>query len=226
LLTRALPHVGRFTHLRPRAYAAIGLAHALTAAPAWFIARAELEAAIGPIVAGYRAESGPNWRWCEPVMTYDNGRLCEALLRAGELLGEPDVSHIGREMLDFYAEVTIEDGIFVPVGNAGWYPRGGARARFGQQPLEAAAMVSAARVAHVRTGDGSYHALALTANAWFAGRNVHRAVLARDGGCSDGLDAHGPNRNMGAESTVASLLAGYAMAGAARDPITLRRRLA
>lgn len=87
-------------------------------------------------------------------------------------------------------------------------------------------MVSAARVAHVRTGDGSYHALALTANAWFAGRNVHRAVLARDGGCSDGLDAHGPNRNMGAESTVASLLAGYAMAGAARDPITLRRRLA
>ena len=129
-------------------------------------------------------------------------------------------------MLDFYAEVTIEAGIFVPVGNAGWYPRGGARARFGQQPLEAAAKVERrARGARAHRRWELSRACA-DGQRRFAGRNVHRAVLARDGGCSDGLDAHGPDRNMGVESTVASLLAGYAMAGAARDPITLRRRLA
>jgi hypothetical protein len=224
LFARALPHIASFRHLRSRAYAGLGLCHALSAEPAWFVLRPELEAAIAPILAGYADNAGPDWRWCERMMTYDNGRLCEVLMRAGGVLDEPDILRIGREMLDFYAGVVVEDGIFVPIGNDGWYPRYGVRARFGQQPLEAAAMVAAARVAHARTGDSGYHALALTANAWFTGRNVHDAVLVHDGGCVDGLDPHGPSRNMGAESTVAALLAVSAMASDARDPIALRRR--
>jgi hypothetical protein len=224
LFARAMPHIAAFKHLRARAYAGLGLSHALSAEPTWFGLRSELAAAIAPILAGYAENAASDWRWCEPLMTYDNARLCEVLLRAGGLLDEPDVSRIGREMLDFYAGIVIEDGIFVPIGNDGWYPRGGARARFGQQPLEAAGMVAAGRVAHARTGASGYHALALTANAWFTGRNVHGTVLVRDGGCVDGLDAHGPSRNMGAESTVCALLAVSAMASDARDPIALRRR--
>jgi hypothetical protein len=224
MFARALPHIASLRHLRSRAYAGLGLAHALSAEPTWFVLRPELEAAVAPILAGYAEHAAPDWGWCEPVMTYDNGRLCEVLLRAGGLLEDAAITGIGREMLDFYAGIVIEDGIFVPIGNDGWYPRGGIRARFGQQPLEAAALVAAARVAHARTGDSGYHALALTANAWFTGRNVHRAVLIRDGGCVDGLDAGGPSRNMGAESTVSALLAVAAMASDARDPIALRRR--
>ena len=224
IFARAVPHVRDIAHLRARAYAGLGLVHAISAEPAWFGLRHELEAAIAPIVAGYREHAGPDWRWCESVLTYDNARLCEVLMRAGGLFEQPDMLRIGREMLDFYAGIVIEDGIFVPIGNAGWYPRGGTRARFGQQPLEAAALVAAARVAHVRTGDSGYQALALTANAWFTGRNVHGTVLVHDGGCVDGLDAHGTSRNMGAESTVAALLAGTAMANDARDPIRLMRR--
>jgi len=224
LLSRALPHVRSFEHQHARAYATLGLVHAASAEPAWFGLRHELEAAVAPLVAGYLRHAAPDWRWCAPLMTYDNGRLCEALLRAGALLENSDVVRYGREMLDFAAAVTIEDGIFVPIGNAGWYPRGGTRARFGQQPLEAAAMVAAARVAYARTGEAGYQALALTAHAWFTGRNVHGAVLVRDGGCVDGLDLHGPSRNMGAESTIAALLARSALASDARDPVALRRR--
>jgi len=224
LLARALPQIASFTYPRARAYAALGLAHALAAEPTWFIVRAELESAIAPIVAAYRAQAAPGWHWFEPLMTYDNARVCEALLRAGAALHDTDVLRIGREMLDFFAAVTIEDGMFVPIGNAGWYPRGGKRARFGQQPLEAAGLVAAASLAHAQTGESGYRALALTAGAWFTGRNVHGAVLIRDGGCVDGLDAQGPSRNMGAESTVSALLAAAALAGVARDPIALRGR--
>jgi hypothetical protein len=224
LFARAVPHVASFAFLRARAYAGLGLAHAIAAEPAWFVLRPELEGAIAPIRAGYAEHAAPDWRWCEPVMSYDNARLCEVLLRAGSVLEDAGIARIGREMLDFYAGIVVENGIFVPIGNEGWYPRGGPRARYGQQPLEAAAMVAAARVAYARTGDSAYHALALTAHAWFTGRNVHNAMLLRDGGCVDGLDAHGPSRNMGAESTVSALLAVSAMASDARDPITLRRR--
>ena len=54
--------------------------------------RAQLEAAIAPLLAGYRAEAGPGWRWCEPIMTYDNARLCEVLVRAGEVIEDRQAS--------------------------------------------------------------------------------------------------------------------------------------
>ena len=86
-------------------------------------------------------------------MTYDNARLCEALLRAGAVLGDTRSRATGLRTLDFYESVVFEDGTFVPIGNDGWYPRGGTRARFEQQPLEAAAMVDAALAAYAATGD-------------------------------------------------------------------------
>jgi hypothetical protein len=99
----------------------------------------------------------------------------------------------------------MEDGIFVPIGNDGWYPRGGVRARFGQQPLEAAAVVDAGLLAHGLTGDPRYGAFAEAGMAWFMGRNTASALLVTDGGCRDGIDEHGPSANMGAESTLAYL---------------------
>ncbi len=58
----------------------------------------------------------------------------------------------GLRTLDFYESVVLEAGVFVPIGNDGWYARGGPRARFGQQPLEAAAMVDACLEAYGLTG--------------------------------------------------------------------------
>ena len=43
-------------------------------------------------------------------------------------------------------------GHFVPIGSNGFYPRGGERARFDQQPVEAQAMVSACLEAYRITG--------------------------------------------------------------------------
>ena len=70
----------------------------------------------------YEARRPPRWAWFEDAMTYDNARLPEALLRAGTALGRDRLRRVrARESLAFYERVTFENGIFVPIGNDGWY---------------------------------------------------------------------------------------------------------
>lgn len=222
LRSRALPAVGRLGFTRARAYAVLGLARALESAPDDQLAiRAAIDAAAGVVADAYDETASPDWRWCEDVLTYDNARLPEALLRAGSALGQRRYITIGLAMLEFYVGATIEDGLYVPVGNDGWFRRGAAKARFGQQPLEASALVDAALVALELTGEERWRRAAEVAHQWFLGGNVHALALARDGGCCDGLDEHGINPNMGAESTLAYLMSAIALARPA--PLHLAR---
>jgi len=224
LLERALPHVLAFEFPRSRAYAALGLVHAFEA-----LGRrdrtieATLRAIATDLVAAHAAASGPHWNWFEDVMTYDNARLSEALIRIGTVLDDRTFREVGLATFDFYEFVTIENGRFVPIGNTGWYPRGGRRARYAQQPLEAAALVDAALAAGVATGDERFRRLAECGLEWFYGRNSRDAVMAQSGGCYDGLEELGVNRNMGAESTLAYLSSAFALAQPAADVLRVAR---
>jgi hypothetical protein len=212
LVLKALPHVADLDHLRSSAYAALGLVHAAEASPEDREAmRAGIVSAVTPIAAAFEREAGPGWNWCEPVLTYDNARLAEALLSGGRVLNDVRLSGIGERMLDFYAGVVIEDGMFAPIGNNGWYPRGGTKARYGQQPIEAAGMIDACLAARAVTGDLRFLSYADVAYDWFFGGNSARAILVSNGGCGDGIDAGGVNSNMGAESTLAYLQSAMAM---------------
>jgi hypothetical protein len=95
----------------------------------------------------------------------------------------------------------------VPIGSNGFYQRGGARARFDQQPVEAQAMVSACLAAHRITGDKSWYKEARCAFDWFLGRNDLNLPIydPTTGGCRDGLHPDRPNENQGAESSLAFL---------------------
>jgi hypothetical protein len=208
LAGKALGHIEELPFLRSRAYAALGLVHLAGVDQR---AVSLLRTAVDPLVAAYQAVASSDWRWCEETLTYDNGRLCEALIRAGGILHDDAFVQTGLEMLDFYAGIVVEDGTFVPVGNQGWYPRGGPRARFGQQPLEAAAFVEAALAAHAATGDQRYRGLAQIGYDWYWGRNSRGVLMVTNGGCRDGIDEHGVSPNMGAESTLAYLMSALAM---------------
>jgi hypothetical protein len=146
--------------------------------------------------------------------------LPEALIRAAIVLDEPRYGEIGLKTLAFYTDVVIERGIFVPIGNDGWYHRGGHRARFAQQPLEALSLIDVGLIAAEFTGDRSYLKIAGIGFGWFLGKNTGNAVLGHDGGCFDGLSAEGVNRNMGAESTLAYLAGALEMAE--QQPTVLR----
>lgn len=208
-LSRALGAIDYLTHPRSQAYAMLGLAHALAAedAPPYRRALNQLATQLHELYL-----PDPQWTWFEDEMTYDNARLPEAMLRAGIALKNAAFIDAGLASLDFLERVTIEEGIFVPIGSDGWYVRGGPRARFAQQPLEATAMIDAELAAFEADRRPERLAAANVAYAWYEGRNSQNIPMGVGGGCYDGLESTGPNRNMGAESTLARLSGAYMLA--------------
>jgi hypothetical protein len=101
------------------------------------------------------------------------------------------------------------NGHFVPIGSQGFYRQGGTKARFDQQPLEAAGAVSACMEAYGVTGDDRWRKEAWSAFNWFLGDNDLQVPLydSETGGCRDGLHPERANENQGAESTLSFLMA-------------------
>lgn len=162
------------------------------------------------LVAAYSATAGPDWRWFEDQLTYCNGKLPAALLLAHELTGEERYREVGIAALSWLMGVLFnEAGELRLVGQDGWYPRGGARAPFDEQCVDAQGTIEAALIALRATGDRAWHRHALSAFDWFMGRNVHGISLIDSvtWGCFDGITLERLNRNMGAESIVCYLLA-------------------
>jgi hypothetical protein len=118
------------------------------------------------------------------------------------------MSDAGLESLKWLAELQrSRDGHFVPIGSNGFYQKGGTKARFDQQPVEAQAMVSACLEALRITSDKFWNKEARRAFEWFLGRNdLNLSVYdPTTGGCRDGLHSDRLNENQGAESTLAFL---------------------
>jgi hypothetical protein len=160
----------------------------------------------------YQNSRQNDWHWFEHRLTYCNAALSHALLLSGQSLQNDLMIEAGIESLRWLADLqrsNTESGHFVPIGSNGFYQRGGERARFDQQPVEAQAMVSACLVAYRSTGDDFWIRVARRAFEWFLGRNdLHLPVYdPTTGGCRDGLHPDRPNENQGAESTLAFLQA-------------------
>ena len=224
MVMKAVPRALELTFIRARAYAALGLTQVYDATGR---TRASLQAALrslgDSLLQAHAAASDADWDWFEDSMTYDNARLPEACLRLGMVLEDRRLLDLGLQTLEFYESVTIEDRTFVPIGNMGWHGRGERRARYGQQPLEAAAMIDAELVACAATGDVRFRRVAEAALEWFYGRNSRDTVMASGGGCFDGLEELGVNRNMGAESTLAYLAGALVMAQPATEVLRIAR---
>lgn len=150
-----------------------------------------------------------DWLWGEESLTYDNARLPHALIVSGGATGQQAVTECGLRALRWLADIqTSEEGFFRPIGCKGFYRKGGERARFDQQPIEAHAMVSACLEAYRVTSDSYWYEQACRAFDWFLGWNdLGLEVYAPNtGGCYDGLHVDRVNQNQGAESTLAFLL--------------------
>lgn len=153
------------------------------------------------------------WVWFEEVLGYDNPRLCQALIEAGEALGESRFLEAGLETLEWItAEQVSADGYFRPVGSES-FGKPHRHLPFDQQPLEAQAAIEAARAAYRATGNQRWFEHALAAWRWFFGNNDRGVMLANlaNGICRDGVTPRGVNENCGAESILAFQLSHYSM---------------
>lgn len=194
-------------HLRPYAFAALGAAQLWESFPGDGLAGKVIDRAVEAL-----GEVEPLWP--EPRLTYDNGRIPNALIRLGEVTGEAQLIDRGLELLDWLHRVEQRDGhySFTPVG--GWSP-GEPRPGFDQQPIEAAAMAEAAFAAWRVTGERRWAEATLAAGRWLTGDNDVGARLYQEetGACFDGLTSRGVNANQGAESTIAALVVLQSCAG-------------
>jgi glycosyltransferase involved in cell wall biosynthesis len=167
-------------------------------------------ALVARLVELQRSTAGPAWPWCEDVVTYDNGRLCQALIAGGRSLGDGPALETGLAMLDWLVRIQCSDtGRFSPIGCNGFLRRGAEPATFDQQPLESCAMVAACTAAFRATAESRWLDHAWLAFDWFLGRNVLGIAVCdpRTGACRDGLHEDRTNENRGAESTLAYLAA-------------------
>lgn len=156
----------------------------------------------------HRATADRDWPWLEDVVTYDNARLCQALISSGRWTGDAEALRAGLRMLEWLTAVQHSAaGRFAPVGCHGFLRRGGMAAAFDQQPLEAQATVCACIEAFHAVGDPVWLSRAWNAFEWFLGHNVLGVAVCepRSGACRDGLLEDRTNENRGAESTLAYL---------------------
>ncbi len=205
LFHRALPHADALQHLRGLADTIIGVSHYLAFFPSDEGIVSVLRRLTRPLTAAYDRHATEDWRWFEPSMCYDNGILPLALLHSSEVTGDTHARRLGFEALQFLEQTCFPGEHYVPVGNRGWYPQGGSPALFDQQALETMAMVLLYAQAYRLTGKVHFLHRLRRCHGWFLGQNeLHIPLYDQDtGGCCDGLEEDGINRNQGAESTLA-----------------------
>ena len=177
----------------------------------------ELGHQITKWIGQLRGPATGRWMWPDPRLTYDNARYPEALMGAGMVLSDERLVRAGLTLLAWLVDIETADGHF------SWTPVGGRsldnlEPGFDQQPLEAWAMIDAASIAALVDGP-HWLEVAERARTWFLGRNDTGQLMVDPGTGAgfDGLTANGPNRNRGAESTLAAVAAmSGASAGAER----------
>ena len=160
------------------------------------------------IIDQYDVESSSEWKWFEPILCYDNAILPLSLFYASEFIKEEKVLNTAIDSMNFLISINLKDGYLSLIGNQKWYRKGGDRANFAQQPVDAMAMVLMFYQAFIVTRDKQYLNYMYTSFMWFLGENDLRMNLYdfETNGCCDGIEEYGINRNQGAESSLAYLI--------------------
>ncbi len=209
LFNRALPACEELQHARSCAYALIGIHAYLRRFSGDSHARRVREHMAHWLFDRIQQHAAPDWPWYTDRLTYGCSRVPHALLLSGRWMFNNEMIQVALRSLEWLHGVQSGDNDhFTPIGNNGWFPRDGQKARFDQQPIEANAMIDACLEAYRVTADGKWVDRAHRCLNWFLGANdLHQPLYDHStGGCAEALMAHGVSENQSAEPTLAWLL--------------------
>lgn len=208
LFHKAVPHFKRLTHLRGICNTITGLSYYLRSHPYDEKMQVELLLLTNKVTDAYYKTKGQDWDWFENKLTYDNAIFPLALLHSAEITRNDAVKEVALEALRFVEKLTASKNHLNPVGNDGWYFRNGEMPLYDQQAIELMAMVLMYFQAYQVTKNARFLNKMFSSYMWFLGENSLRIPLydVETGGCYDGLQPTGINRNQGAESTLAYLI--------------------
>jgi len=208
LFREALPSTGAFHSPRAWAFTLLGL-DAYCAVTQDSHARELRHVLAERLISLLAAVETRDWVWFEDVLAYENARLPQALIVTGISSGVLGYTTAGLRSLRWLMRLqTTAAGLFRPVGSASFGDKRTAPRHFDQQPLEAAATISACLAALRAEGDPAWKSDADRAFAWFLGSNDLSLPLVDldTGSCRDGLHPERANENRGGESVVSYLL--------------------
>lgn len=203
--------VAHIPSLSPRgmAYSIFGMADYLQQFPGASDIKRCMTTASNKIAEYYNKNSSDDWQWFEDILAYDNAVLPHAMFISYLNGGGPEHLDIAKKTADFLLDNTFDGEKFSFIGCNGWYKKGGKRAKFDQQPLEACSTVLMLKSAFDITEDPRYLSMQRRAFDWFLGQNDLGIPVYnfKSKGCYDGLESGGVNLNQGAESLLSFMLA-------------------
>ncbi|WP_339813278.1 glycosyltransferase family 4 protein [uncultured Imperialibacter sp.] len=204
----AAPNFENLKSIRSIANTMIGICYYLKSNPSDDDMTERLRNLAYVLVAHYEGNCTADWHWFEALLAYDNGILPLSLLHSAEILNDEKIKKVALDSMAFLTSHTMKDGYLSIIGNSEWYQKDGPRSVYGQQPIDALAMVLMFHQAFHLTRDKKYLNELYTAFMWFLGENDLRMSLYdfETKGCCDGFENYGVNRNQGAESSLAYLI--------------------
>lgn len=205
---KAFPNFKNLKFTRSIAYTILGISHYLYGAPFDEEAIHVLKILTNKLIDKYKKNSTDDWKWFETTLTYDNAIIPLSLLHSYNILKEKKIRKIAFKSLEFLSDITMKNGYLSIIGNEKWYIKDGEKSLFAQQPIDAAAMVLMFHQAYLITKEKKYLDKLNISFMWFLGENDLRISIYdfQTGGCCDGLEKYGVNRNQGAESSIVYLI--------------------
>ncbi|MDA1169380.1 MAG: hypothetical protein O3A36_03520 [bacterium] len=160
------------------------------------------------LLALWETQSSSAWPWFQESMTYANALLPHSML-TNPALASDKVRECLHTSAAFLIQTTIQNNIFIPIGNIGWYAKGGVAAQYDQQAIEAGTMYDFLLEYRAQFPEKVTVEQLQAPYNWFFGKNTKNVVMAdtETGACLDGLNLDIPNQNYGAESMLAYLWA-------------------
>jgi len=209
LFAEAMPTAETFRSPRAWAFVLLGLDAYCAAVPDNSQAARLRLLLADRLISIFDVVESKDWVWFEESLAYDNARLPQALIVTGIATKKAAYVETGvRSLRWLVTQQTTRAGQFRPVGTEGFGKPSRQLQVFDQQPLEAAATISACLAAWHADHQVEWKAEAARVFAWFLGSNDLSVSLIdlETGSCRDGLHPDRPNENRGGESVVSYLL--------------------
>ncbi len=162
------------------------------------------------LIQQYKAEKDAEWHWFEPILCYDNAILPLALWTSYSIINNAETLKIATETTSFLDKKTIIGGHISLIGSKTWQLKNDdQRNLYGQQPINAMALVMMYQKAYEVTNNINFFQKMLLGFSWFTGNNdLYIPVYDEETkGCCDGIEKYCVNRNQGAESTISYYMA-------------------
>jgi glycosyltransferase involved in cell wall biosynthesis len=208
IFNNAVPNFSKLVEIRGIANTILGLCYYLR----FFFENTDLKNLLNELsyklINEYKKNNLDGWNWFENILTYDNAIIPLSLYHSYEILNDKEILNTASQSAKFLEKATMTNGYFKPVGNKGWFPKNGKLAGFGQQSIDVMGMVLLYFKIYQVTKQKPNLEKMLNTYMWYLGKNdINTPVYDfKSGGCHDGLEEYGLNKNKGAESSLAYLI--------------------